>query len=68
MEREKISREEFEKMKEMALNNPIEDMNGGGYRSYFHRKVDSIEIVGYREYVSRADGMPHDTIEYECAG
>ena len=53
-------------MKERAINDPIEKTgNFGSYKSYFVRNDGPTEIVGYREYVSEADGIPFDTLQFE---
>lgn len=62
---EKISRKEFEKMKERALKNPIEQPERfGGYRSYRLVERDGRELVRVNDYMSEADGFPFYTIEF----
>lgn len=62
----KISREAFERIKERALNDPIERTGEyGSYKSYHFVERNGREIVCVNEYISEADGFPYDTVEYE---
>ena len=66
MELEKISREIFERMKEKALNDPIEKTGEhGSYKSYHLEERNSKEIIRVNEYINAVDGFPSDTVEYE---